>query len=275
MKRLVLIILFGVLFTFSLNAQDRDTMLKTDDITAVNDSILSEAYQLYLHEKVAWILEDLFYGSQSDAIKNVEGWIPISEDGVNVKGIFFNHEKNKALYEASINIQTGEASTTDSVRDLTSDEIEKITVYYQVINAVTSLDNVPTCPEGCTFNIQVMNLDKDHYRVYWILGTSQQGLIPFGCDFSYDCDSSGYIQSFRRYHNSYVPAMLMFDGEPVREITHSHTSLSPYIAPTDIALFLLYGYESSELKGFKVYSTVFKCYFVFDAETYEIKVEKS
>ena len=273
MKRIVTILLLWILLIPSVGAQNIDTMPTAEELKAVNDSILAEAYQLYLHEKVAWILEDLFYGSESKAIKDVEGWIPFTDDGVNVKGIFFNEEKTKSLFEASFNIETREWATTDSIRNLTVEEIEAINVHLQVINAVNSLDNIPSCPEGCTFNIQVMRMGEDLYRVYWILGTSQHGIIPFGCDFSYDCDSSGNITEFRRYHNSYIPSPLIMDGEPVREIRHSHTSICPYVAPTDIALFLLYGYGSSELTGFKVYSSALKCYFVFDAESFEISVE--
>ena len=78
---------------------------------------------------MAWILEDLFYGSESKAIKDVEGWIPFTDDGVNVKGIFFNEEKTKSLFEASFNIETREWATTDSIRNLTAEEIEAINVH--------------------------------------------------------------------------------------------------------------------------------------------------
>ena len=93
MKRIVTILLLWILLIPSVGAQNIDTMPTAEELKAVNDSILAEAYQLYLHEKVAWILEDLFYGSESKAIKDVEGWIPFTDDGVNVKGIFFNEEK--------------------------------------------------------------------------------------------------------------------------------------------------------------------------------------
>ena len=273
MKRLVTLFIWAVCFIPIAGAQNTNTMPNTEELQEINDSILAEAYQLYLHEKIAWILEDEFFGSDSKAKSNIGGWVPITEDGITVKGVFFNKEKTKAVYEATFNLQTGETSSKDSVRDLTADEKDEIKIRETITNAVRTLDNLPECPEGCTFNVETTRIDEDLYRVYFMLGTSQHGIIPFGCDFSYDCDSKGNVKEFRRYHNSYIPAPLTMDGKPVRELIHSHTSICPYIAPTDIALFLLYGYESTGLKGFKVYSSALKCYFVFDAENYEIKVE--
>lgn len=273
MKRLVTLFILAVCFFPIAGAQNTNTMPNTEELQEINDSILAEAYQLYLHEKIAWILEDEFFGSDSKAKSNFGGWVPITEDGITVKGVFYNKEKTKAVYEATFNLQTGETSSKDSVRDLTADEKDEIKIRETITNAVRTLDNLPECPEGCTFNVETTRIDEDLYRVYFMLGTSQRGIIPFGCDFSYDCDSKGNVKEFRRYHNSYIPAPLTMDGKPVRELIHSHTSICPYIAPTDIALFLLYGYESTGLKGFKVYSSALKCYFVFDAENYEIKVE--
>lgn len=275
MKRLVLFSLLFVSFILPMRAQQSNTIPAPEEIKAANDSILAEAYRLYLHEKVAWILEDIVYQTYEDAMNNADGWVPISEDGIKVKGVFYNKERTKALYEASINIQTGETSSSDSVRDLTADELEEIEVHQRVINAVRSLESIPSCPEGCTFNIEAIQIDDNLYRVYWMLGTSQSGIIPFGSDFSYDCDAEGNIKEVRRYHKSYIPTPTSMDGGgKVSLIVHSHTSICPYIAPTDIALFLLYGYESARLTQFKVLSTALKCYFVFDAESYEISVEE-
>lgn len=273
MKRIVVLSFIWVLLLPSVWAQNSNVIPSVEEMKAVNDSILTEAYQLYLHEKIAWVMEDIFLESQSEAINDVEGWIPTTEDGVTVKGIFFNKDKTKALFEASVNIQTGETSSTSTARDLTAKEIEEIKVHQNVVNAIYSLDSIPPCPEGCTFNNEVLRMGEDLYRVYWMLGTTEHGVIPFGCDFSYDCDSNGKIKEYRRYHQTFIPSPLTYEGEPVSAIFHSHTSICPYIAPTDIALFLLYGYEFSELTGFKVYSPTFKCYFVFNAETYEITIE--
>ena len=117
MRRIVILGLLLAVFVPSVKAQNTESMPSMEEIKAVNDSILVEAYQLYLHEKVAWIFEDVFHESQSSAIGDVEGWAPFTDDGITVRGIFFNKEKTKALFEASVNIQTGEISSTDSVRN--------------------------------------------------------------------------------------------------------------------------------------------------------------
>ena len=273
MKRISFTILLCLCAIASVCAQPkyvRDAM----EFSAVNDSILSEAYQLYIHEKLAWLFEDKYIES-CPSTTICDGWVPITEDGVVVKGVFFNLKDSLAVFETSVNIQTGIVSVTDSSRVLTPNEQKAIQVRLTVINAVQFLDSIPTCPDGCTFNVNVVQLEDNLYRVYWMLGTPQNNIIPFGCDFSYDCDSDGRVKAFRQYHLTYVPAPLMMNGEPVREIWHSHTSICPFISPTDIALFLLYGYERSGISKLSVYSTALKTTFTFDAEQFKIMSKNS
>ena len=278
MKRFVISLLFWLIFMPFAIAQNADPLPDAEVLKAANDSILIDAYALYLHEKVAWVLEDVLTDSQPTTINEIAGWFPVGdeEDEDVVKGVFFNEEKTKALFEASFNLKTGTASGKSVVRDLSPEEIEMINVREKVLLAVQTLDveDLPSCPEGCTFNTEVIPIDEDLYRVYYMLGTTQHGVIPFGCDFSYDCDSEGNIKGFRRYHKTYIPTQLkMDDGSPVLSVVHSHLRTCPLIAPTDIALFLLYGYEAG-LSGFKVLSTAYHCVFSFDPETYEINVEQ-
>lgn len=268
MKRFVVTLALCALAIFSVDAKKEKKLPK--DIGAINERILEEGYHLYMQEKVAWIVEDVFFANQPEDSDNIGGWVPVTHDGQNVQGIFFNKEKTKVLFEVSINLETGETSSNATVRELTEDELKEISLRETVIGAVKTLDDLPAAPEGCSFNVNILKLEDDLYRVYWMLGTAQHNLIPFGCDFSYDCDSKGNIKESRKYHNSYIPAMLIMDGSPVEGIWHSHTQLSPFITPTDIALFLLYGYGNSPLTGFRVYSTVYRCYFHFDANSYQI-----
>ena len=255
MKRLVLFLLLWFVFVPSAIAQKADSLPDAEVLKAANDSILTDAYALYLHEKIAWVLEDVFTDSRPTAISEIAGWFPLADpdDEDVVKGVFFNQEK-KALFEASFNLKTGTASGKSVVRDLSPEEIEIINIRQKVLLAVRTLnvEDLPSCPEGCTFNTEV---------------------IPLGCDFSYDCDSEGNIKGFRRYHKTYIPTQLkMDDGSPVLSVFHSHLSFCPLIAPTDIALFLLYGYEAG-LSGFQVLSTAYNCIFSFDPEAYEINVK--
>lgn len=277
MKRFVFFLLLGLFLIPSANAQESDPLPDAEVLKAANDSILAEAYLLYLFEKSAWVLEDVLAASKPATMNEMGGWFPVGDDENEdvIKGVFFNHEKTKALFEASFNFKTGSASGKDVIRDLSPEEIEIINVREKVLRAVRTLDpeDLPSCPEGCTFNTEVMRIDEDLYRVYYMLGTAQHGVIPFGCDFSYDCDSEGNIKEFRRYHRTYIPAQLkMDDGSPVLYAVHSHLRFCPLMAPTDIALFLLYGHEAG-MSGFKVLSTAYHCVFSFDPEAYAINVE--
>ena len=276
MKRLLFFLLLWFVFIPSAIAQKADPLPNAEELKAANDSILTDAYVLYFHEKIAWVMEDVLADSRPATITEIAGWFPVgdTEDEYVVNGVFFNKEKTKALFEASFNLMTGTASGKSVVRDLSPEEIEKINVRERVLLAVRTLDaeDLPSCPEGCSFNSEIIPIDEDLYRVYFMLGTTQHGIIPFGCDFSYDCDSEGNIKGFRRYHKTYIPTQLkMDDGSPVLSVVHSHLSFCPLIAPTDIALFLLYGYEAG-LSGFQVLSTAYNCVFSFDPEAYEINV---
>ena len=277
MKRFVFFLLLWLFIMPSAFAQESEPLPDAEELRAANDSILAEAYLLYLFEKSAWVLEDVLAASKPATMNEMGGWFPVGDEENEdvIKGVFFNKEKTKALFEASFNLKTGAASGMGVVRDLSPEEIEIINVREKVLRAVRTLDpeDLPSCPEGCTFNTEVMRIDEDLYRVYYMLGTAQHGVIPFGCDFSYDCDSEGNIKGFRRYHRTYIPAQLkMDDGSPVLYAVHSHLRFCPLIAPTDIALFLLYGYEAG-LSGFKVASTAYHCVFSFDPEAYAINVE--
>ena len=278
MKRIVFSLLLGLFFMPSAIAQESEPLPEAEVLKAANDSILAEAYLLYLFEKSAWVLEDVLTASKPTAMNEMGGWFPIGdkEDEDAIKGVFFNREKTKALFEASFNLKTGTASGKDVVRDLSPEEIEIINVRQKALQAVRTLDpeDLPSCPEECTFNTEIIPIDEELYRVYFMLGTTRHGVIPFGCDFSYDCDAEGNIKGFRRYHKTYIPTPLkMDDGSPVLSAVHSHLGFCPLIAPTDIALFLLYGYEAG-LSGFKVLSTAYHCVFSFDPEAFEINVEQ-
>lgn len=274
MKRLLLILLSAFVFISVLPAQNtRMALPESKELKAINDSIITEAFRLYLHEKIAWTMEDIFFENCKNP-DDVLGWTQIQRDTTVVSGIFYNKDKTKVIFEGIVDYASGKSRYSDKLRDITPEELEQINVHEKAQAAVSKLEDGPAVPEGCTANVEIIQIGEDLYRVFWMLGTSQNGIIPFGCDLSYDCDSDGNILDSRRYHRSYIPTPTQMNGEPVREIFHSHTTICPYIAPTDIALFLLYGYELAGLKKFKVYSSVFGCTFTFDTDTFSISVEK-
>ena len=275
MKRFLILLLAGGLCAFSAGAQQTAQLLDAEGLKAANDSVLLEGYQLYLAERVAWEMEDAFHYCKTKSVDMYGGWFPVTEDGVNVKGIFFDEAKEHVVFEALMNIRTGELSSNDAVRDLTPAEIERIDKRRRMFEAVQTLDDLPRRPAGddYMFNADIVQVDEDLFRVYFMLGTAKNGVTPFGCDFSYDCDSEGNVKAFRRYHKTtlLLPTTLD-DGSPAVKTAHTHLEMCPLMAPTDIAIFLLYGVPAG-MKESAVYSTVYKKWFVFDAEKFEIRVE--
>ena len=277
MKRIIFPFLLCFFLIPSAGAQNAETQTKPSvvELKMACDRVVIEAKQLYRYEKSAWVLEDVAVEKRPGLFAEMGGWFPVfsSENSDLVKGVFFNQDKTKVLVEASYNFKTRATSCKEEVRDLTPEEIATINAREKALLAVRTLEEeLPSRPTECTFNTEVIPIGQNLYRVYWMLGTAQNDVIPFGCDFSYDCDSEGNVKAFRRYHKTYIPAQLkMDDGSNVDAIYHSHLSFCPFIAPTDIALFMLYGAGVSELK---ILSTVYDCIFTFNPSTFTVSVEE-
>ena len=79
--------------------------------------------------------------------------------------------------------------------------------------------------------------------------------------------AKGNLIARRKYHDSFIP--IDFSGKEgnIRKCTHSHLDENPYITPTDVATFLLYGHDLYGMNTFSVYSKALKCYFTYNAET--------
>lgn len=225
------------------------------------DSITREAYMLYLKEIIAWNAEDVFFAdcTHQDELQGmlVCGAFPSYSD------IFYNLETQQCIFEVKINVEKGALEEIDSIRPLTGEELAEIELQKRLYEAAARLDvQVNEPPEGCTFNRDWIRVDDNRYRVFIILGCNKPHVIPWGNDFSYDCDSLGNLLDVRKYHHTSILMPTMMNGEPVREVSHSHTGLHPMITSTDIALFLLYG---EQLQSFKVYSQ--GIYYVYDKTT--------
>ena len=223
MKRFLILLLAGGLCAFSAGAQQTAQLLDAEGLKAANDSVLLEGCQLYWAERVAWEMEDAFHYCKTKSVDMYGGWFPVTEDGVNVKGIFFDEAKEHVVFEALMNIRTGELSSNDAVRDLTPAEIERIDKRRRMFEAVQTLDDLPRRPAGddYMFNADIVQVDEDLFRVYFMLGTAKNGVTPFGCDFSYDCDSEGNVKAFRRYHKTTLLLPTTFDdGSPAVKTAH-------------------------------------------------------
>lgn len=239
------------------------------EIRAANDSILSEAYRLYLAEKVSWTMEDIFF-EKCPRKQDFHGWFQYPDSTVySNHGIFYNAQ-NEVIYEISWNMETGNIQVSDTLRAMSESELSYNKIRLKCLNAVSTLEGVGAPPSGTNYSYEAILLDENLIRVYVFLGTTQHGVIPFGSDFSYDCDFDGNVLAFRKYHNASILAPTKVDGNPVLRMYHSHVDFCPLIAPTDIALFLLYGYELGGLDRFSVYSPSLNLVFTFNTNDYSI-----
>lgn len=270
MKRLiyVLMLLLPMVVTSAEAKKKSKTKLPypLTELATMHDSIVHEGYQLYLKERIAWTAEDVFFAecAKQDMLQGmlIYGTFPVFSD------IFYNLDSKQCFFEVKINVATGMIESSDSIRSLTDEEIAKIELQDKLYSASTNLDvEISEPPMGCTFNMDWIQVDDNRYRVFVILGCNMPHMIPWGNDLSYDCDSLGNILDVRKYHHSAILIPTVMDGQPVREVFHSHTDLHPLITSTDIALFLLYG---EDLQFFKVYSQ--GVYYMFDKASGKIHV---
>ena len=144
----------------------------------------------------------------------------------------------------------------------------KINLQNRIYSALYTLDiEIQEPPEGCSFNFDWLPIDQNRFRVYGIMGCGIPNIIPWGNDFSYDCDSLGIVLDKRKYHHNSILMPTVVEGNQVREISHSHTDLHPLITSTDIAIFLLYG---GNLNEFTLLSK--GVYYRFNKQTNRIEI---
>ena len=220
------------------------------ELAAMHDSIVHEGYRLALKEQLAWTAEDVFYANcnRQNMMQGslISGVFPIFSD------IFFNLDTRQCIYEVKINVENGEVLGFDSIRPLSEKELAKIKLQDRLYNAIYGLDiEIQEPPQGCSFNFDWLDVGENRFRVYGIMGCSTPHVIPWGNDFSYDCDSLGNVLDQRKYHHSLILTPTVIDGKKVTLVSHSHTELHPLISATDIALFMLY---SEDLNEFTVLS---------------------
>lgn len=104
------------------------------------------------------------------------------------------------------------------------------------------------------------------------LTDTEKGVIPFGNDITVDFDEDFNLITWRKEHNTFIPARLDPDEE-IGEFFHTYVPDKPFISPTDICTFLLYGHDLYGMNSFSVLSTAFNCVFTFDAEEFAISVK--
>ncbi|MBR5638948.1 MAG: hypothetical protein IKW83_04205 [Muribaculaceae bacterium] len=233
-------------------------------IDAVNDSVIDEGNTLYLYDKLNWVMSDAYKQmcSSRTASLSVVGQL----NDTLMSGIMIDVDQMKCVFECRLNLNSGEIEPFDLVRGLTPKEIARAERQLTLLEKVSDLDGIYNVAEAGNLNADVVEISPNLIRVYLLQGTDKSKLIPFGNDYSFDFDADGNLLARRKYHKSFIPIDFSGKDGNIRKCTHSHLDDNPYISPTDIATFLLYGHDLYGMKTFSIYSKAFNCYFTYNAD---------
>jgi len=234
-------------------------------INEINDSVIDEGNTLYLHDKLNWVMSDAYKQmcSSKTATISVVGQL----NDTLMSGIMIDVDQMKCVFECRLNLNTGDIEPFDLVRGLTPKEVARADQQLMLLEKVGAIDGIYNVAEAGNLNADVVEISPNLTRVYLLQGTNKSKLIPFGNDYSFDFDASGNLIAQRKYHNSFIPIDFGSKEGNIRKCTHSHLEENPYITPTDIATFLLYGHDLYGMKTFSVYSKAFGCYFTYNVDT--------
>ncbi|MBR6489010.1 MAG: hypothetical protein IKT03_00570 [Muribaculaceae bacterium] len=234
-------------------------------IDAVNDSVIEEGNNLYLHDKLNWVMSDAYKQmcSSKTASLSVVGML----NDTLMSGIMIDVDQLKCVFECRLNLNTGDIEPFNLVRGLTPKELLRAERQVELLEKVGEIDGIANVKEAGNLNADVVEISPTLTRVYLLQGTNKSKLIPFGNDYSFDFDANGEMVASRTYHNSFIPIDFSDKNGNIHKCTHSHFDDNPYITPTDIATFLLYGHDLYGMKTFSVYSKAYNCYFTYNAET--------
>ena len=259
--RFLLVLLTALLTGVASHAQ-RPAMHVID---AVNDSVIDEGNNLYLHDKLNWVMSDAYKQmcSSKTASLSVVGML----NDTLMSGIMIDVDQLKCVFECRLNLNSGDIEPFNLVRGLTPKELLRAERQVELLEKVGEIDGIANVKEAGNLNADVVEISPTLTRVYLLQGTNKSKLIPFGNDYSFDFDANGEMVASRTYHNSFIPIDFSDKNGNIHKCTHSHFDDNPYITPTDIATFLLYGHDLYGMKTFSVYSKAYNCYFTYNAET--------
>ena len=269
LRTLVLVFIIGA-FSVSLYSKDKVKKLKmpsAERMQAINDSILEEGLRLYAYESTQWQAADslMKYGTRN--IDRIDGTAMMAVDDHTWKFIYVSLASREVLFEYTLDTNTNKGKWCGEVRPITLDEERLANVKRTVQTKAIELkgDSIRlTSTEG--LNWDCVPLLNGGYRLYLLRGTTRNDVQPIGDDYSFDFDARLNLTSWRRYHRTFLEIPTVVEGRKMSILIHSHTDLTPYVTPTDIANFMLYGYNLYGITQMYVLQTAFKedYYTVFD-----------
>ncbi len=264
MKQLTILFLLMTTF-FNSYSQDNELQLKLD-------SILAEADLLYKHEKAVWNATDLLMADKK--VKKKYGGYVVSMTGDSVLVTFFNKDQNGSIarytFTAADLIKPCIVSWEPSA--LTGPEKELLDIKTKIAGQLSDSKYDVTITEGFDPNFILLK-DNAQFRFYIIMGTHEDGVIPFGNDYLFVSDTLGNIKTWQKLHSIMIPTYSKMGGAKVTSSSHSHLKTTPYITATDICTFRLYGKLCGQ-KEFSVLSTATGKYYKYNLKTNKIKIEE-
>lgn len=238
-------------------------MPSQETIDRIHDSILSEGMHLYYHERIAWISTDQL-GEFNPEYNDVGGYFT-TESNDTLHTVYFSLDRSRCVFEywmCSSTFQTDYDTTSRPLSLLEQAEAERT----QLLQSLTfdavkdSLSGFPQSDFGC--NLDFIRIDEEITRSYFTMSAKNQGVVPFGNDFSCDFDNNNHLVAMHRYHRSFIPLNWNKEDAAPKSLYLSHTPDNPYMTPTEVCLFLLYA-QPAGVESLFVLSTALDSVIIF------------
>lgn len=258
---LLLLLLFS---TLSLSQKiDHQTKL---------DSILKEANLLYNYEKAVWNASDLLNDNKKLRKKNGGFVVFHNSDTINVSFFSKDQEDIIARYHFLNTDMEKPISAELEKSEAKENELHLLRTKGLIVEQLADEKYELSFPKNYNPNL-VLIQDEMGFKLYILMGTSKEGLIPFGNDYIFWGNKKGEIFKWQKMHSRLIPARSEIPGVGTTiSASHSHRRSTPYITATDICTFRLYaGY--TELESFSVYSPALKVSMVYELRSNSIKIE--
>ena len=236
-KKLSFVVLLS-LFSGVLLAQQ--IQMTEKELKRQLDSVLMEGNLLYQYERAAWISGDL--AMQNPNVKaEFKGYLIYEDQGV-IKAIILGENQSVCIAEYSFeNSFDSPKSTIIEKRKLSEKERTLVGVRGKMIeNIIRDYSNELVIQDGYNLNMILLPFEKK-YKLYFMPGTAQNNVIPFGNDYLFIANKNGKIESWKKFHSSLIAVKTTDDeGKEIEKVIHSHLITTPLMTATDICTFKLY-----------------------------------
>jgi hypothetical protein len=263
MKRITILLFLGIIF---LNAFSQN-----DNLQYKLDSIINEADLLYSYERAVWNATDLFMTNSK--LKNNYGGYVVAHSNDTIFATFIDKsQKQKIAKYFFINSNLSSPFNTEiGLSPLSNAEQELLDIKIKIINQLSKKKYEIGIPQNFNPNF-VLIKEKEGFKLYILMGTSESDVIPFGNDYLFWADSKGTITNWKKFHSRMIPTQSKGpNGEKVVSVIHSHLKTTPFITATDICTFRLYG-GLCDMDEFMVLCTATDKYYKYSIKTNKIEI---